>query len=390
MKRKKHSHDGAKLAVSLSASLLSILVVAAFCSSSSKTLTSATINDADTDPSTPVTWSPDMFDALFGTSTDGSTDAPVEDTSGTTSGTSNGTAEETNGNDTFFEETNSTSPSTKPTVTTKPADTTKPSTTSPSTTKPNEDRPKPPMFRDFYEDEKLIDRYMTGEVCLTLSKVERGNLNYFICDIILASPEALHTAFASGQITGRHYTSAIAESVGATFAVNGDFCGFRNHGIIFREGKLYRSTTSDWDLCYIDKNGDLNAVPCKSVNANTLKSNGVLQSWCFGPTLVSNYEIPSTFNTPGLSQKAREPRVAIGQLDTLHYVILVVDAVRTNNTTVGGMTFTDLAKEFQKLGCKTAYNLDGGGSTTLYYKGKVINTPCGSGERKVSDIIYLK
>ena len=383
MKRKRNSHDGAKLAVSLSASLLSVLVVAAFCSSSSKTLTSATIDGIETSPSSPVTWSPDMYEALFGT---GSTadDIPGTVTDNITDSPSNVTDSPSN-----ITDGNTSSP-----IPEDPKDTssvtTKPSNTSPDTSKPNEDRPKPPMFREFYEDETLIDRHVTGELCLTVSKVERGDLNYFICDMILASPEALHTAFASGQITGRHYTSAIAESVGATFAVNGDFCGFRNHGIIIRESKLHRSTSSDWDLCYIDKNGDLNAVPCKSVNANTLVSDGVLQSWCFGPTLLSNYEIPSSFNTPGLSQRAREPRVAIGQIDTLHYIILVVDAVRTNNTTVGGMTFADLANEFQKLGCKTAYNLDGGGSTTLYYKGKVINTPCGSGERKVSDIIYLK
>ena len=387
MKKKKNSHDGAKLAVSLCASLLSVLMVAAFCSSSSKTLTSATVDNAETNPSAPITWSPDMFEALFGTSDSTDTDAPDEITDGNISGDVGQT-------DSSYESSDSQSTGGTSTVKPKPPVTTKPSTTPPyepePEPEPDEDRPKPPMFRDFYEDERLIDRYVTGEVCLTLSKVERGDLNYFICDIILASPTALHTAFASGQITGRHYTSAIAESVGATFAVNGDFCGFRNHGIIIREGKLYRSTTRDWDLCYIDKNGDLNAVPCRSVNANTLVSNGVLQSWCFGPTLVSNYRIPSTFNTPGLSQRAREPRVAIGQLDTLHYVIIVVDAVRTNNTTIGGMSFAELAKEFQKLGCKTAYNLDGGGSTTLYYKGKVINTPCGSGERKVSDIIYFK
>lgn len=379
MKRKKHSHDGAKLAVSLSASLLSVLVVAAFCSSSSKTLTSALpgVNPSQSN-SAPVTWSPDIYDVLFGT-TGADTTPVIEDTADIS----------TPSDDTSL---SGDSPSSELPSETQGAVSTAPSTTpstQPGATSPNEYRPSV-LFREFYDDETLIDRHITNELCLTLSKVERGDLNYFICDIILASPEAWHTAFASGQITGRHYTSAIAESVGATFAVNGDFCGFRNHGIIIREGKLYRSTTSDWDLCYLDKDGNLNAVPCKSVNANTLMSQGVLQSWCFGPTLVSNYEIPAGFNTPGLSKKAREPRIAIGQVDKLHYIILIVDAVRTNNTTVGGMTFTDLANEFKNLGCKTAYNLDGGGSTTLYYKGKVINTPCGSGERKVSDIIYFK
>lgn len=374
MKQRKKTHDGAKLAVSLSSSLLAILIVAAFCSSSSKVLTSAS-EQVQTEQNGEVTWSPDMYEILFGT-TSGNTSTPVEDgTSSSQGGTSS--TEDTDKNTQSSETAVQTS---KPPVS---------SSNSGSSYAPDEYKPAV-MFREFYDDERLIDQHITNEYCLTLSKVERGDLNYFICDIVVASPKVLHTAFASGQITGRHYTSAIAESVGAVFAVNGDFCGFRNHGIIIREGKLYRGSSSDWDLCYLDANGNLNTAPCKSLKANDLVQNGVLQSWCFGPTLVKDYKIPSSFNTPGLSRSAREPRIAIGQVDTLHYIILVVDAVRTNNTTVGGMSFATLAQEFVNLGCKTAYNLDGGGSTTLYYKGKVINTPCGSGERKVSDIIYLK
>ena len=86
MKKKKNSHDGAKLAVSLCASLLSVLMVAAFCSSSSKILTSATVDNAETNPSAPITWSPDMFEALFGTSGSTDTDAPNEITDGNISG----------------------------------------------------------------------------------------------------------------------------------------------------------------------------------------------------------------------------------------------------------------------------------------------------------------
>ncbi len=373
MKQKKHSHDGAKLVVSLSASLLSILIVAAFCSSSSKVVTNAVIEDPSQNTGDAFTWSPDMYEILFGT-TSNTTNVPITDGGIPSS------------KDTLSDiETDKSSASSDSSTTSRPAT----STQGGSIFAPDEYRPSV-MFREFYEDERFIDQHITNEYCLTLSKVERGDLNYFICDIVLASPKALHTAFASGQITGRHYTSAIAESVGAVFAINGDFCGFRNHGIIIREGKLYRGASSDWDLCYLDADGNLNTAVCKNLNANTLVENGVLQSWCFGPTLVKDYEAVSTFNTPGLSKSAREPRVAIGQVDKLHYIILVVDAVRTNNTTIGGMSFSSLAQEFVNLGCKIAYNLDGGGSTTLYYKGKVINTPCGSGERKVSDIIYFK
>jgi len=47
----------------------------------------------------------------------------------------------------------------------------------------------------------------------------------------------------------------------------------------------------------------------------------------------------------------------------------------------------------KSLGAKTAYNLDGGGSSTMVFQGSLINKPTTSGrdirERKVSDIVYI-
>jgi exopolysaccharide biosynthesis protein len=58
-----------------------------------------------------------------------------------------------------------------------------------------------------------------------------------------------------------------------------------------------------------------------------------------------------------------------------------------------GLTLQELAQFMQKLGVKTAYNLDGGGSSTMYYNKEVVNNPTTSGrnisERKVSDIVYI-
>ncbi|MCR5501039.1 MAG: phosphodiester glycosidase family protein, partial [Acetatifactor sp.] len=47
---------------------------------------------------------------------------------------------------------------------------------------------------------------------------------------------------------------------------------------------------------------------------------------------------------------------------------------------------------FEELGVQTAYNLDGGGSSTMYFNGKVINNPTTNGrikERGVTDIVYV-
>jgi exopolysaccharide biosynthesis protein len=59
-----------------------------------------------------------------------------------------------------------------------------------------------------------------------------------------------------------------------------------------------------------------------------------------------------------------------------------------------------LAQEFAERGCTVAYNLDGGGSSTMVLNGEVINDPVGgksgrgrntsnTSERKVSDIVYI-
>ena len=52
----------------------------------------------------------------------------------------------------------------------------------------------------------------------------------------------------------------------------------------------------------------------------------------------------------------------------------------------------ELAEVMQGLGCETAYNLDGGGSSTMWFMGEIINVPTsgwGVGERRVSDIVYI-
>ena len=47
----------------------------------------------------------------------------------------------------------------------------------------------------------------------------------------------------------------------------------------------------------------------------------------------------------------------------------------------------------KELGCVTAYNLDGGGSSTLWFNGRVLNRPTTYGdtieERSISDIVYI-
>ena len=87
---------------------------------------------------------------------------------------------------------------------------------------------------------------------------------------------------------------------------------------------------------------------------------------------------------------ASNPRTAIGVIDELHYVFVVSDG-RTSESS--GLSLYELANFMKGLGVKTAYNLDGGGSSTMYFNGNIINNPTTNGkhisERGVSDIVYI-
>ena len=87
---------------------------------------------------------------------------------------------------------------------------------------------------------------------------------------------------------------------------------------------------------------------------------------------------------------ASNPRTAIGIYEDGHYVFVVSDG-RTDESE--GLSLYELAEFLQELGVETAYNLDGGGSSTMVYQGEVVNNPTTSGnsvkERSVSDIVYI-
>ena len=77
----------------------------------------------------------------------------------------------------------------------------------------------------------------------------------------------------------------------------------------------------------------------------------------------------------------------MGVIDDNHLVFVVVDGRQEGYS--AGVTLTELADILVDLGATTAYNLDGGGSSTMYFNGDVVNQPSNGGERATSDILYL-
>lgn len=233
--------------------------------------------------------------------------------------------------------------------------------------------------------------YTDGKISVTLKETYEYDTQIYIVDLVLSDVSQLKTALADNTY-GRNIkqtTSEMAEAHNAILAINGDYYGFRNSGYVLRNGELYRDVSANNEDLAIMSDGSFQIVEEQSTSASSLLENGALQVLSFGPALVNSGTVAVSENTEVERAKTSNPRTAIGMISPLHYVIIVSDG-RTSEST--GLTLYQLANLFVEEGCTVAYNLDGGGSSTLWFNGKVINQPTdgkNSGEREVSDIVYI-
>lgn len=235
--------------------------------------------------------------------------------------------------------------------------------------------------------------YSDSGVSITLTTYREYDTTFYVADVQLASADYLQTALA-GNAYGKNVkdtTSDIADSVNAILAINGDYYGSQESGYVIRGGVLYRDTAqADQEDLVIYEDGSFEIINESDVTAEELLEAGAVNVLSFGPGLVEDGEIAVTESEEVGKAKASNPRTAIGIIDDLHYVFVVSDG-RTSEST--GLSLYQLATIMDELGCTTAYNLDGGGSSTMVFQGTVVNNPTTDGrtikEREVSDIVYI-
>lgn len=108
------------------------------------------------------------------------------------------------------------------------------------------------------------------------------------------------------------------------------------------------------------------------------------------PQLIKNGKIDITWEQEKTSKsfvETRHPRTAVAKLKDGKFLMITVDG---RSESSGGISLQDLAEYLLSLGAVDAMNLDGGGSTTMFLDGKVVNTPSDKeGERKIGDAILV-
>ena len=250
----------------------------------------------------------------------------------------------------------------------------------------------PPMEDIIMEPIITDSSYVDGDISIEIETLRKYNTTLYVADIRLTDVSLLKTAFAQNTF-GRNIketTSTMAESQNAILAINGDYYGFRDAGYVLRNGELYRDIGNGADMLVIDLDGNFSIVNENDVSAKDMLEDGAWQTLSFGPALMDNGEISVNISSEIEGRSApSNPRTAIGQAGPLHYVFIVSDG-RSNES--AGFSLFQLAEEFAERGCSVAYNLDGGGSSTMVFNGAVINNPTNgrsTRERELSDIVYI-
>ena len=239
------------------------------------------------------------------------------------------------------------------------------------------------------------DGYRDDSIEVKLSTIEENNVVWRVIDVRVGSPTQLRTATA-GKLSSSKTAlpSRMAEAKNAVVAINGDYFSNDPQKTTFeyRMGEKVRAKTNrKKDVLIIDENGDfhtyVNFPVLKLLDDFYAEGHEIVQAFTFGPVLVQDSLRLTMDSGYGYNPNGREPRAAIGQLGLLHYVLVVAEGRSEDSK---GATHQELADFMYDLGCREAFNLDGGNSATLIFNGTYyMSYRTEKNERAQSDIIYF-
>lgn len=243
---------------------------------------------------------------------------------------------------------------------------------------------------DYVNDQR---HYETKTLKVSMEEKETSYTRYWVCHVQTFSPAQLCSALCGG--TYGEPRATVSEEI----AVHNGVIGINGSGFSYSSGKpapgktmikgkkVYEDVYSNGNIMCVTGDGGMFTAAAGLTTKQLLKRN-VKDTYCFGPTLIEGGKKYPISRSGDFRQTYRYPRTAVGMVSPGEYYLVVVQGKGAGGS--DGMTYGELQKVFLDLGCDYAYNLDGGGSVTLVFKGRVVNTLTdASGERPCGDILYF-
>lgn len=236
-------------------------------------------------------------------------------------------------------------------------------------------------------------QYSDGSSTITITKEWYGSSWNYIAHLHFSDYSRFGTAVGKGVYGGKEPTSSAAKCLGALLTVNGCYSAPNLNYRVVRKGVIYNGAdTNTWiPAVYISHNGlllsawETGGTPgIAGVNLQQLVNEGkVIDTFNFGPPILVNGV------AKGSGGGGRAQRTTIGTSGAAGDIWLVVSDGRYNDGVSAGPTYTEVAELLQSKGCTFAVPLDGGGSSTMVWKGSVLNAARGN-QRAVVDFVYFK
>ncbi len=283
-----------------------------------------------------------------------------------------------------------------PTATPTPAAAENPPADSTQTDAPETPTPVPEpsllngKFSDYFTDGEIVsseDGYASAKVAVRMNTVQTGEITYHVADIYIKDITSLRGMIYS-DYGSKTYMDVVdmAQQSNSIVAISGDFFGFRKAGLVIRNGVEWRKKSSQEDVCVLYYDGTMETYNWRQTydNLDAIYAKGPYQAWCFGPMLLDENGQPMTEFSSTLTRV--NPRSAIGYFEPGHYCFVLVDGRQAGYSV--GMTMEELSQLFYDLGCKAAYNFDGGATAVMAYMGNLYSRPTGK-DRKISDIVMI-
>lgn len=240
--------------------------------------------------------------------------------------------------------------------------------------------------------------YQDETLHVVIEEKEYLGSKVYVAWVQIAHASQLRTALSStktNMLTANpkyRKTSEIAQRAGgAVIAVNGDWfaAANRSHGYIVRMGEVLREKDTDArDSLLIDDAGNFHLLvsPTKEAREAITDQYTIVNALSFGPAMIIDGVPVDIRDDYPFESHAPSPRTAIGQMGELSYVMVVVDGRLKDSP---GLNLWELRDFMAELGCRQAFALDGGGTTTMSFHFKTVNRPAYGGERNLSDIVYF-
>lgn len=236
--------------------------------------------------------------------------------------------------------------------------------------------------------------YQSKNVTLELTTVRDADsfsklVTYHVIDIYIQDITSLRTESWAEDFSRRGAANPLkmARRTNALCSVTGDYYAHNRVCFCIRNGEVFCTKLyENRDIGVLYRDGTFESIEYGDADVEEILANDPWQAWQFGPSLLDENGAAREQFKSSKNIRGHNPRIVFGYFEPGHYCFVFVEGRNPDRSL--GLTMQELAKLMESLGCQDAFNLDGGRTAQMSWRGQEFGIAYDGG-RKCSDIVYV-